>query len=61
MNISERFYKRLTKYQHTENNKWFDMMFRLVNDGGYLGLTNIGVVLQKTQNGWVHVQKEGVK
>jgi len=57
-NLSKTLYQGLTKSQHTENNKWFDLMLRLTNDNGFLTLSNIGVVLQKTACGWVKVNKE---
>jgi hypothetical protein len=60
-NLSKQLYNGLTKSQHNKNNEWFEMMYRLTDEGGYLLLTNIGVILRKSINGWIEFKKEGVK
>lgn len=57
MKISEKLYKGLSKFQHTENNKWFETMYQLTNMNGFLLLTNIGVVLQKSESGWIKYER----
>lgn len=59
--MSERLYKGLSKSQHKKNNDWFELMFQLANDGACLGLSHIGVVLQKTSSGWIELKKGGAK
>lgn len=56
-NLSQNLYKGLTKAQHKRNNDYFEILFRLVNDGGYVPLLHIGVLLQKTEAGWIQVKK----
>ena len=56
-NLSKSLYPGLTKSQHKENNEYFEKLFNLVNDGGYVPLMEIGVLLQKTPTGWIRIPK----
>lgn len=51
--VSESLYKGLSQSQHNLNNRWFDLSYNVTSDDGFLVLTEIGVVLQKTTAGWI--------
>ncbi|MDD2933760.1 MAG: hypothetical protein PHO76_07735 [Methylotenera sp.] len=52
-NVSESLYKGLSLSQHKLNNDWFELAYKVTHDDGFLTLSKIGVVLQKTPTGWI--------
>jgi len=56
-NISKKLYPGLTKAQHSENNRYFERIFPVLNEGGHISLAGINVLLRKGNGSWKIIKK----